>query len=200
MLSIPTLNLGSIDTINYKKGSEKEFLSTIFYRDHFLENILTEKKNYYVVGEKGTGKTAYATLLNNSDYKNHKCRIRNISETDYQKFIYLREHRQLTISDYGEIWTVILLLLLAGHLAESEPSDIIRVLKFNQLRTAVNEFYHNAFSPEITYALEFVENSEISASLFSKHLTAGGKTSERLKETTEGFQTSGSNLTFGTHV
>jgi hypothetical protein len=51
MLSVPTLNLGSMDAINYTGRKEKEFLSRVFLRDSFLKATLEDKK-YFLIGEK----------------------------------------------------------------------------------------------------------------------------------------------------
>jgi hypothetical protein len=64
----------------------------------------------------------------------------------------------------------------------------MQFLRFRQLQTVIDEYYRNAFSPEITYALEFVENSEKTASLITKYLNAGTKNTDNIKETTQGFQ------------
>ena len=188
MLPISELNFGAIDATSYRQRPQKEFLTKVFYRDHFLEDIIAPH-NYFLIGEKGTGKTAYATLLETADYRGFKSRIQMLAGTDYQKFIFLRSAKYVQLSDYREIWKNILLLLTAHHVGENEPRAIFNFVKFRQLRDAINEYYQNAFSPEITYALEFVENSEISASLVSKHLKAGSKASDSVKSNTQGFQT-----------
>jgi hypothetical protein len=191
MLTIPELNFGSIDAINYTNRSQKEFLAKVFYRDYFLEDVLKEHV-YFLIGEKGTGKTAYSTLLNNIDYRNTKASLRLLGETDYLKFISLRQAKHIMVSDYSDVWKVIILLLVAYHLTETE-SNVMQFVRFRNLRNAINEYYSNAFAPEITYALEFVEHSEVSASIVNKHLNAGLKGSENLKGVTQGFQ---SNLHF----
>ena len=60
------LNLGFSNAENYQRRENKELLEKYFVRDEFLERIL-DSNIFYLVGEKGTGKTAYATYLRNSD-------------------------------------------------------------------------------------------------------------------------------------
>jgi hypothetical protein len=187
MLPIPSLNLGSIDAINYTRRSEKEFLSRVFFRDSFLESILDEKK-YFLIGEKGTGKTAYAVLLNNTEYKNTSSGIRTITGTDYLKFFHLKESGLLRVSDYVDSWKVILLLLAAHQLFESE-SGVLKFTKFENLKKAIDAYYNSAFAPEVVNALEFVQNSELAASIISSHLTAGAKSQKSKTEKGQGLQT-----------
>ncbi|WP_226019146.1 hypothetical protein [Novosphingobium sp. FKTRR1] len=110
-LKISALNIGSIDAVNYTGRQEKEFLSKIFLRDSILDRVL-ESKKYFLVGEKGTGKTAYATLLSNSEYKNTASDVKSIESTDYSKFIKHKQMGNLKLSTYTDIWKVIILLLI----------------------------------------------------------------------------------------
>ncbi|QEX22516.1 FunZ protein [Hypericibacter adhaerens] len=188
MLPVPKLNLGSIDAINYKRRQDKEFLARVFLRDSFLETVLEDKK-YFLIGEKGTGKTAYAVLLTNTEYRNTLSSIRNLTETDYTKFVYLKENGHLRVSDYVDTWKVILLLLSAHHLVEREGPNVLQYVKFKNLKGAIDEYYRSAFAPEVVNALELVEHSEIAASLMTKHAKLGGKSKETEKISGEGFQT-----------
>jgi hypothetical protein len=188
MFSVPNLNLGSIDAYNYKGRNEKEFLSRIFLRDSFLESIVEERK-YFLIGEKGTGKTSYAVLLNNSDYHNTKSSVRTVTSTDYIKFIRLKEQGHLTVSHYVDAWKVILLLLSAHHLSEREGAQVLQFTKFANLKAAIDEYYNSAFAPEVVNALELVENSEVAASVMAKHAKLGGKIADKLTEHKQTVQT-----------
>lgn len=65
--------------------------------------------------------------------------------------------------------------------------------KFKALKDAIEEYYDNAFSPEIAVALQLVENSGIAAELIAKHAGQEAKLSGNRQQsrTTEGkrFQT-----------
>lgn len=66
--SIGELNLGYSDAENYLARERKKMFSDIFVKNSYLEKLL-EPTTYFLIGEKGTGKTAYATYLANSEYK-----------------------------------------------------------------------------------------------------------------------------------
>ena len=108
MKSILSLNFGYNDAENYKKRENKEFFNKIFVRNEFLEQLL-ENDKYFLIGEKGTGKTAYAVYLANNNYKETISDLKYIRETDYAKFISLKKLKHLQLSDYTSIWKVILL-------------------------------------------------------------------------------------------
>jgi hypothetical protein len=154
-----------------------------------LEDIL-KSHTYFLLDEKGTGKTAYAIFATNTDYGEVKGSIKTLDATDYQKFIYLKQQGHLLITNYDDVWKVILFLLTAHHVREGEAADIFSLGRFRALDEAITEYYQNAFRPEIAYALEFVEKSEANAALISKYLKAGIRASDSIKESTQGFQTS----------
>ena len=187
MLPIPKLNLGSIDAVNYKRRSEREFLKRIFFRDEYLDMILEEKR-YFIIGEKGTGKTAYAALLNNTDYGGTLASLTNITETDYEKFSRLKSIKHYKVTDYVDSWKCVFLLLTAHHLIEKEANQVLGTLKFKALRSAIEEYYHNAFSPEVANALNLVEDSEATAELIGDHLKVSGGAQRRTERTGQSFQ------------
>ena len=58
--TIGELNLGYSDAENYLARERKKMFSDIFVKNSYLEKLL-EPTTYFLIGEKGTGKTAYAT-------------------------------------------------------------------------------------------------------------------------------------------
>jgi DNA replication protein DnaC len=57
-LKIQDLNFGFNDAENYKRSENKNLLNTVFFRTDELEK-LCERNTFFLIGEKGTGKTAY---------------------------------------------------------------------------------------------------------------------------------------------
>lgn len=98
MKTISELNLGFIDAENYSKRNNKKMFNDIFVKNAFLDKIL-EPNRYFLIGEKGTGKTAYSVFLGNNDYKNNKTILRFISSTEYERFYTLKKMKHLELSD-----------------------------------------------------------------------------------------------------
>ncbi len=174
MKQIPMLGLGFRDAENYRRKEEKEFFSRIFIRTPELDH-LCEPSTFFLLGEKGTGKTAYAVFMSIMEYKNNSASLKYIRETDYQKFVEMRVSKHLSLSDYTSIWKVIIYLLLAQQIRDKESKNPLfkTFLKFDKLSIAIDEYYQHAFSPEIIYAIKFAEEANIAAELISKYAKVG---------------------------
>jgi len=158
MKIIYELNLGFSDAENYQRRENKSLFNAIFIKNMFLEQLL-EPSRFFLIGEKGTGKTAYSVFLANNNYKNNCSQLKYIRETDYQKFVTLKREKHLQLSDYTSIWKVIVLLLLAKSISSQELDHFpfSKNAKLKALMAAVDDYYNNAFSPEIIHALELAE-------------------------------------------
>lgn len=190
MKSISELTLGFPDAENYKRRENKDLFNQVFIRNKYLDR-LCDPAISFLVGEKGTGKTAYAVYMTNNDHKETRGSIRYIRETDYQKFISLKQEKHLQLSDYTSIWKVIIYLLLSQHVIETE-GGIEFLRRFNHMgdvQDAIEEYYNSAFSPEILQALELVQGSKLAAEIFAKHAKTSGEQKHELKFSENRFQT-----------
>ncbi len=190
MLPIKNLDFGFADAENYKRRENKDRFNKIFIKNNYLENLISPSISF-LIGEKGTGKTAYAVYLSNNNYKNSLGIIRYIRETEYQKFIALKQEKKLGLSDYASIWKVIIYLLIADKIYDKEGSVEFfkRFGKFKALKDAIDEYYHKAFAPEIIQALQFVQESKIAAELLAKYAKASGEEKETFTFSESRFQT-----------
>lgn len=189
MKPIKDLEIGFSDAENYKRRENKNLLNRIFIRDKHLDD-LCEPHVSFLIGEKGTGKTAYSIFLSNNNYKNHISNTRYVRETEYQKFIQLKKEKHLGLSDFSSIWKVIIYLLVSRQVLDKEGvlSKLLNYSKFNALNDAIDEYYNSAFSPEIIQALSFVQESKLAAELLSKHAVAKGEEKKILTFSESRFQ------------
>lgn len=97
------LNLGFEDAENYKKRENKELLNKFFIRTEEMYNIL-KPNNYFLIGDKGTGKTAFSLYLANNEFNKTTSYLNYIRETEYVKFIKLKNEKHLTLTEYTNIW------------------------------------------------------------------------------------------------
>jgi cold shock CspA family protein len=179
-------------------------------------NRLCERNIFFLMGEKGTGKTAYAVYMSNSAYEGNIVTHKFIRETDYEKFLLLKQTKNLSLSAYSDIWKVIILFLLSDAIYEhvGTAEFLMRYARFRAVRDAINEYYDHAFSPEIQTALQLVEDSSLAAELVAKHMVADVKIKggiKKQKKTTEkrfqtnllllqrGFQEAVASLRLGRH-
>lgn len=190
MIPVQELQLGFRDAENYKKKENKELFNRLFVRTASLEQ-LCNANTYFLIGEKGAGKTAYAVYLENNNYQNISASLHYIRETEYVKFVELKQARHLTLSDYTNIWKVIIYLLLAEVISSREGKNPAwsQFVRFRNLKSAIDAYYRDAFAPEIIYAIRFAEDSEVAAKLIAQFAEAGGSHKETLSFTQSQFQT-----------
>lgn len=178
MKKISDLNLGFTDALNYSSRSSKEMFNNIFVRNKFLDEIINPNR-YFLIGEKGTGKTAYSVFLSNNNYKETKTVLKFISSTEYEKFYALKVQKHLELSDFVSIWKVILLLLLSQTVIEdSKIVANFQNSKLNELKKAIDSYYQGAFSPEILTAMKMMDETNIAAKIINRFVEIGGDTKE----------------------
>lgn len=182
--SIKNLELGFSDAQNYTQRENKEMFSNIFVKNSYLD-LLSKSNIYYLIGEKGTGKTAYAAYLNNFGDGVNTFALKFISSTDYEKFYELKKRKQIDISGYVDIWKVILLLIFSDYITKQDVASLpFGFQHVRTLRSVIDEYYQKAFSPEIINALKITDQSGYMAKLISEHFE-GEKTSGSTIESTE---------------
>ncbi|MBI5178228.1 MAG: hypothetical protein HZA04_03110 [Nitrospinae bacterium] len=81
MIPIDKLNFGFSDAENYRRRENKNLFNSIFIKTEALEE-LTKKNVYFLVGEKGTGKTAYALFFENNRHNNTISKLNYVRERD----------------------------------------------------------------------------------------------------------------------
>lgn len=102
----------------------------------------------------------------------------------------MKKRDHLVLSDYVDIWKVILYLLISKNVIENEPGSLLqpKAVKFRNVNLALDEYYARAFSPEIVKAIQFVETSKRAAELLSKYAKASGEESEGISFSESLFQ------------
>jgi cold shock CspA family protein len=190
------LNVGFSNAENYRKRENKSLLNKYFVGDEFLDRIV-DPNIYYIVGEKGTGKTAYATYLANNSYKNNRVTTFDVRQTEYHKFIELKRSGNLPLSQYVEVWRTLLLMAAATSILEHSgtPEFLKRFTKLAAIKRAIDDFYESAFAPEIVKMITFVESGEVASSLLAKHAVV-----EMGVSTKSNYQATDVNSTFQTNL
>ena len=89
MLMPGKLKLGFADAENYRRRENRELFNTVFIKNRFLEELL-EPSTFFLIGEKGTGKTAFSVFLANNVYKQTRSELKYVRETEYEKFVRLK--------------------------------------------------------------------------------------------------------------
>lgn len=188
MKKIVELEYSFPDAENYRRREFKDVFNRNFVVDNYATEILKPEISF-LMGEKGSGKTAYAVYLANNRINSNICDLKFIRETEYQKFVAMKKERHLDLSDYTNIWRVIILLMLSKQIAEKEEGLLPKFIRFRELNSAIDAYYLHAFSPEILHALQFVQESKIAAEFLCQFAKAGGEQKESLTFSENRFQT-----------
>lgn len=158
MKAFAEIDLGYGDAANYKNNRKyKELFSKVFVKDEKLDRIMRED-TYYLIGDKGTGKTAYSVFLANSEYQNTQSKVINLEATDYKIFLNLRKLGFLQLSDFSRIWKIILLLMTAESIQKENISSFgpKRSALFEKLKSRIDAYYENAYIPEIAGTIKYI--------------------------------------------
>lgn len=190
MKTVSELYFGFRDAENYRRRENKDLFNHLFVRNKALDDLCNDG-TYFLVGEKGTGKTAYAVYLCNNSYRDTLASLKYIRETEYSKFLEMKRSRHLVLTDYTNIWRIILCLLLAENIIHREKRSMLLApfKRFGALRKAIDDYYAHAFSPEIIHAIRFVEESKLAAELLCKYSKIAGEEKETVTFTETRFQT-----------
>jgi hypothetical protein len=161
MKPLKEIIIGNADAINYFKSGDNEFFKRIFFNDEKFSEILKREK-YFLLGDKGTGKTAYAVYSSTNETDTHKSSLKFTGETDFKKFIRLIKDGKINVSDFVSIWKVILLVIVSQEIKGSVDSNYIgKMLLMSKIDKAINSYYESAFSPEIANAIEIIDKAQV---------------------------------------
>lgn len=174
------------DAVNYRTRQEKEFFNKIFLRTDDLAECL--KSNiYYLIGEKGSGKTAYAAYLENNDIEKARCKLSTMTETQYKRFILLKRAGKLDYSDYPSIWRPMLLNMVSQALILKSKGFLESFTgKFDVIEQEIAEFNAASLNPEVEVAFEMVTEASAGAKVGSEKIAQiEGKVGARETNKTE---------------
>lgn len=161
--SISNLKEPMNDAYNYKGRHHKEFFSKIFLHTDELKKCLNPDI-YFIIGEKGSGKTAYAVYLENNPDKSNVSKLTSMTETQYKRFINLKQQSKLNFSDYANIWRSMLLFIISQMIIEKSKKTLHRFTgKFKALEDQVAKWTKNALNPEVETAFDALSELVFSA-------------------------------------
>lgn len=164
------------DAINYKTKDDKQFFSKIFLQTNHLRESLAPSI-YYLIGEKGTGKTAYAVFLANNSIDDSRCKLTTMTETQYKRFIELKKQGKLSYSDFANIWRSMLLLIVSQMIVEKSKSFYHTFTgKFSKIEKAVKTWNDKALNPEVESAFEALVSDELAVKFKNDNVGEAGGT------------------------
>ena len=167
-LSLAQLREPYNDAVNYRSRPQREFFQRIFLQTEALSKIL-EPQVFFLMGEKGSGKTAYATYLETHKTGDHRCKLTTMTETQYRRFVELKRQGKLAYSDYANIWRSMLLFVVGRMLVEKSKTPLHYFTgKFSKVEKEIQRWSKNALNPEVESAFEAISSEALNAKLKSE--------------------------------
>lgn len=162
------------DASVFQEKNNFDTLSRVYFDNNHSNQIL-DQDQYFIIGEKGTGKTIIAQYLSNIR-RDKNCSIVDFSTIDFETFRRLSNDGYLKYIQADQLWQV-LLMALAAELVVSKEEGILSSLKFKALYSAIQDFYDNKFTPEFPVVVELMQKFDALAELSNKHIgkTSGGE-------------------------
>ncbi|QPN32125.1 P-loop ATPase, Sll1717 family [Diaphorobacter sp. JS3051] len=172
------------DAVNYRSRTQREFFQRIFLQTDALTKIL-EPQVFFLMGEKGSGKTAYATYLETHKTNDHRCKLTTMTETQYRRFVELKRQGKLAYSDYANIWRSMLLFVVGRMLVEKSKNPLhFFTGKFSKVEKEIQRWSKNALNPEVESAFEAVSSEALNAKLEAEKVGgfAGGLKNQKTEK------------------
>ncbi|WP_191018192.1 hypothetical protein [Treponema zioleckii] len=151
----------------YTKGVNADLFEKIFIVDDVIDNIC-KNDTYFLIGEKGSCKTAYSVYISRQNDFSVDSSIVLVQNTFYQKFINMKKQKMLGLSEMKDVWVNLLYLVLAERLKNLYSQNLLGGFKTKGLTKAIEDFYSNAFKPELVNAFEFIDNASASINAMIK--------------------------------
>ncbi|WP_051200670.1 P-loop ATPase, Sll1717 family [Butyrivibrio sp. XPD2002] len=164
-------------------NEDDDLFEKIFLVGEIVDEIKRPSK-CFLIGEKGAGKTAYSVYMCKKENPEMKCSISMVNDLLYRKFLNMKKNGMLDLSEMKDIWVNLLYLVIAEKLCQASGSGFFSQIRMKKLKEAIDQFYSNAFKPELVNAFEFVQNASNSINVMaSKGLfSIGGSCGDEIKQ------------------
>ena len=166
------------DASVFQEKNNHAMLSKVFFDDKNASRIL-EQDQYFIIGEKGTGKTMIAQYLSNIR-SDKNCSVLDFSSIDFETFRKLSSEGYFKFIQMDQLWQVLLMTISAETIVKNEHG-ILKSRKFKAFHSAIREFYNGRFSPEFPVAVEMVEKFDYVEKLANKYFGEIGGSDGRQK-------------------
>jgi len=184
MIPIERLKFGFPDARQYQSPLEIERFKTIYFPDSQQINKLKSEPVYFVIGDKGTGKTALATYFINGLDDDTVGQSIFLQKEDFSRFYnFTKTIPDFDPSDFGEMWRALVALLICFQLIKKSMEngqpippeqrdfiDKLNRLSFNAFDFTVFSAFKVLFSQMKGAARVFLDQEVVDLSQFSFYL------------------------------
>lgn len=197
-----TLSTNADDFNEARNKLDEKLFDRVFLKDEFYE-LISNQNTYFIVGEKGSGKTAYAVYYCSNKRKGI-AELNRVPSQMYYKFISLKQRGQLDNTPYHEIWENVIMMMILNFIKNDLEKNIFKRIfhkkKIEHISFFLEKFHKNAYDPNFEAILDVVQSytekitAELSAKLASSKTNLGssinGESSEQNTSTSHLQKTS----------
>ena len=155
---------------SYLEPEKKSEFNRIFYQDSNFDKI-QDPTTYFIIGDKGSGKTAYSVYYCNNNINNTLAKRYNIVVEDYYKIIQMKEEGKLQYTHYSTLWKAALLIKIFSSIKEFEISffgeGAYKKIKEYLQKNNFTSITEDTFSP-----ISIIDNQELVDSI-SEEISTG---------------------------
>lgn len=145
---------------NYFKPNNREKLNKLFYKDGNFDKLLLDT-TYYLIGEKGSGKTTYCAYFCNNTIRNTKSKRYPISVDDYNKIIKMKKDGKLNYTHYITLWKAILLTKLLASIDDNEIG-FFNGSVIDRIRDVLEDYNFSKITMDSFSPVSFMDNEKFS--------------------------------------
>ena len=146
---------------NYFKPNNREKLNRLFYKDQNYSKLLKDT-TYYLIGDKGSGKTTYCAYFCNNMIGNTKSKRFLISVDDYNKVLQMKKEGKLNYTHYITLWKAILLTKLLATIEDSEIG-LFNGRAIAKIRSTLKKYNFTKITMDSFSPVSFMDNVKFSA-------------------------------------
>lgn len=160
MLNISDLNLGFLDASQYDRRKYKDFFNKIFMIDDVLYRVV-QPNIYFLIGEKGTGKTAYAVFLHNSDFDNTRTFLICPDSDSYTKIFRICNKNNIGSTEFKYVWKSLIYLLFLNNIKKfinTGSMQLSKIERYERLMNNTGKVSESLFNEDVNFTLGLIEN------------------------------------------
>lgn len=142
---------------NYLSRSNKSKLTEFFYPGEYFEKVKADT-TYYIIGEKGSGKTAYSVYFCNNTVERIRSKRYVISVDEYSKIIRMKCEGKLNYTHYVTLWKAVILIKLFASIEKNEVSSLWGSNSYKKIKDLLSENQFTNFTQESFSPIYYMDN------------------------------------------
>lgn len=143
---------------NYFKPNNKEKLNRMFYKDTNYNKLLRDT-TYYLIGEKGSGKTTYCAYFCNNIINNTISNRYLLTVDDYNKILKMKKEGKLNYTHYITLWKAILLTKLLSSIGQNEIA-LFNSKVYDKIKDILSKYNFSKMTMDTFSPVSFMDNEK----------------------------------------